>query len=79
MRNGAKVLEGRFVRRGCTQAEVTTRGQDTEQCLESGTADSDPAPHEPSSSVGSCATGQLIDMGDWRLLPPVDFPVGGAA
>jgi hypothetical protein len=71
MRNGAKVLEGRL--RGWT------RGQDTGQSPGSGTADSVPAPHEPLSSGGSSATGQLIDMGDWRLLPPVDSAVGGAA
>ncbi|MDQ1489952.1 MAG: hypothetical protein QOD57_3718 [Actinomycetota bacterium] len=71
MRNGAKVLEGRL--RGWT------RGQDTEQGPGSGTADRDPAPHESLSSGGSSATGQLIDMGDWRLLPPVDSAVGGAA
>jgi hypothetical protein len=71
MRNGAKVLESRL--RGWT------RGQDTEQGAASGTADRHPAPHEPLSSGGSSATGQLIDMGDWRLLPPIDSAVGGAA
>lgn len=71
MRKGAKALEGRL--RGWT------RGQDTEQELGFGTGDSDPAPHEPLSSGGSSATGQLIDMGDWRLLPPVASAVGGAA
>ncbi|HEV7686982.1 MAG TPA: hypothetical protein VGQ80_10450 [Acidimicrobiia bacterium] len=71
MRKGAKALEGRL--RGWT------RGQNTEHGLGSGTADSDPTPHEPSSPGGSSATGQLIDMGDWRLLPPVASAVGGAA
>lgn len=88
MRNGAKVLKSRLARRDCTHAVVTTRGQHTGQCLECGTAvatpftitaHSDPARHEPSSSVGSCAMGQLIDMADWRLLPPVDSELGGAA
>jgi hypothetical protein len=79
MRNGAKVLEGRFIRRGGTQAEVTTRGKGTAQDPESETAHGDLARHEPSSSVGSSTTGQLIDMADWRLLPPFDSRVGGAA
>ena len=88
MRNGAKVLKGRFARRSCTHAAVTTRGQHTGQCPECGaavatpitsTAPRDLARQEPSSSVGSCATGQLIDMADWRLLPPVESGLGGAA
>jgi hypothetical protein len=71
MRTSARVRQGRL--RGWTQ------GQDTEQGPGSGTADSDPAPHEPLSPGGSSARGQLIDMGDWRLLPPLDLAVGGAA
>lgn len=39
----------------------------------------DCAREEPSSSDGSCAMGQLIDLAEWRLLPPVDPSGDGAA
>jgi hypothetical protein len=43
------------------------------------TAPDDVARDEPSSSVGSGATAQLIDMADWRLLPPADSGLSGVA
>lgn len=59
MRNGAKVLKRRFTRRTGVATPFTI------------TSHSDPG-QEPGSSGGSCAMGQLIDMADWRLPPPVD-------
>jgi hypothetical protein len=41
--------------------------------------DSALAPDEPSAPDESCTSGQLIDMADWRLLPPVDPGLDGAA
>jgi hypothetical protein len=45
----------------------------------SNTAHSDPGRDEPSRAVEPSAGGQLIDMAEWRLLPPVDSGLGGAA
>ena len=63
---GAKVLKRRFVRPAAVATPFTI------------TSHGDPDRQEPSPD-GSRATGQLIDMGEWRLLPPVDSDLDGAA
>lgn len=40
---------------------------------------SDLADDKPSCSVEPGTAGQLIEMGEWRLLPPVDSGLGGVA
>jgi hypothetical protein len=67
MRNGTKVLKGRFTRQlsVATTFTITSHGDTGRQ--------------EPSSSGGSCAMGQLIDMAEWRLPRLVDSGFDGAA
>ena len=61
----AKVLKSRFARPTAVGTfTITNHG--------------DPGRQEPSPD-GSRAPGQLIDMGEWRLLPPVDSDLNGAA
>jgi hypothetical protein len=67
MWNGTKVLKGRFARRTAVATPFTI------------TSHGDPDHQEPSSSGGSRAIGQLIDMAEWRLLRPVDSGFDGAA
>jgi len=43
------------------------------------TGHSDLGRDEPSCAAEPVAVGQLIDMAEWRLLPPVDSGLGGAA
>jgi hypothetical protein len=45
----------------------------------SNNAHSDLECDEPSCAVEPGGVGQLIDMAEWRLLPPVDSGLGGAA
>lgn len=65
MPNATKALKRRFARRHPTDAQGLRNG--------------DSARDELSSSAGSSAMGQLIDMAEWRLLPPVDPTAEGAA
>jgi hypothetical protein len=62
----AKVLKGRFARPTAVGTPFTI------------TSHGDPGRQEPSPD-GSRAADQLIDMGEWRLLPPVDSDLDGAA
>jgi hypothetical protein len=62
----AKVQKDRFARPAAVVTPFTI------------TSHGDPGRQEPSPD-GWQATGQLIDMGEWRLLPPVDSDLDGAA
>ena len=62
----AKVLKSRLARATAvgTPFTITNHG--------------DPGRQEPSPD-GSRGPGRLIDMGEWRLLPPVDSDLDGVA